>query len=262
MTMFELPKSWRQSTSGYEMQPVETGLSVAGVVRLYLEGSVDFFVKYETLETAPELSELEGESERLRWLAEQDVPSPDVLDYMVEAGRRWLLVTGLPGRDLAASSTPSAELKVEIVEQALRKLHSLDPGNCPFDARLDVKICQARARMEKGCVDESLFDKDRLGQSPSDLFEDLISERPVEQAEVVTHGDPCLPNLISDRGNFSGFIDCGRLGVADPAQDIAIAARSIGSNLGRCWRDEFLSRFGYTSEDSRLAYYRLLDEFF
>lgn len=62
---------------------------------------------------------------------------------------------------------------------------------------------------------------------------------------------------------FSGFIDCGRLGVADRHQDLALACWSIRHNIDETWIGPFLKRYGLPeAEPAKLSWYRLLDEFF
>jgi aminoglycoside 3'-phosphotransferase-2 len=91
----------------------------------------------------------------------------------------------------------------------------------------------------------------------------LFSTRPAHEDLVVAHGDACLPNFLARDGQLTGLIDCGRLGVADRYQDLALAARSISRNYGRAFIPAFFSAYGVDQPDEqKLAWYALLDEFF
>lgn len=152
---------------------------------------------------------------------------------------------------------------MELLADALRGLHALPVAACPFDQRLASRVQVAQARIEAGLVDADDFDDERLGQSPQQVFAELCSTQPDHEDLVVSHGDACLPNLMAVEGRFSGFIDCGRLGVADRYQDLALAARSLVYNFDNTrWVAPLFKRYGMVADERRLAFYRLLDEFF
>jgi aminoglycoside 3'-phosphotransferase-2 len=255
----DLPPAWRARLAGARFVQQTIGCSDAAVFRVETAAGATLFLKTEPLGA---LGELPGEIARLRWLAAQRVPCPAVLDAAAGEVRQWLLMSALPGRDLASSPSLDAERIVALVADVLRDLHRLDVAACPFDHRSANRIADARARLDAGLVDASDFDDDRIGRSATQVFDELLAKRPAREDVVVTHGDACLPNLIALDGRFSGFIDCGRLGVADRHQDLALAARSLADNLGDAWVEPFLRRYGGDIDRDLLAFYCLLDEFF
>ena len=90
---------------------------------------------------------------------------------------------------------------------------------------------------------------------------------------MVCHGDLSIPNVLFDpvTVEFAGLIDVGRVGVADRHADLGIVTRSLGSDRNSQYHPDgarrFLDRYTYLVPDAgidpaKLAYYRLLDEFF
>lgn len=255
----DLPKTWAADLAGYAWTRQTIGCSEAAVFRLEASGRPKLFVKSEL---AGAFGEVPDEIARLRWLAANGISCPGVLAEERDGRRNWLLMSAVSGQDLASSPSLGPERIVEITADALRRLHAMDTRACPFDHRLDLRIALARARMEAGVVDEKDFDDERIGRTAADVFPELLARRPGGEDLVVTHGDACLPNLLAQRGRFTGFIDCARVGIADRHQDLALASRSIHYNLGEAWIELFLRRYGRKADPERLAYYRLLDEFF
>ncbi len=254
------PAAWRARLAEYGAAAETIGRSAANVWRLEAAGRPGLFVKAEPI--GP-FAELPGEAERLRWLGLRGVACPRVIDEVEEAGGHWVLMSAVPGRDLASSPDLSPEAVVEIAASALRDLHARPIDGCPFDHRVVARIAVAQARARAGEVDESDFDEEWLGRTALDLFAELSARRPQGPEDLVlTHGDACLPNLIAQAGRFAGFVDCGRAGVADRCQDLALAARSVEFNLGAGWGEAFLAAYGRPVDRERLAFYRLLDEFF
>lgn len=254
-----IPEKWREQFPLALIEQQAIGESRADVFRLRRDNGPDLFLKAEPL---VEHAELADEIERLHWLQQQGLPAPVVLDQMQENHHHWLLMSAMPGQDLASSSALSAAQVIDVLASALRTLHQVPVAQCPFDHNLEQRITVAREHVDAGLIDGTDFDDERLGRSVRDVFAELLATRPATHDLVVTHGDACLPNFMAADAHFSGFIDCGRLGVSDRYQDLALAARSVERNLGREWVRPFFELYGVEPDEQRMAFYCLLDEFF
>jgi aminoglycoside 3'-phosphotransferase II len=237
--------------------PITLGRSDASVWRFEGNGET-LFLKAEPIHP---LSELPGEAERLQWLATTSIPAPELRAHFEEDGHAWLLMTALPGADLT-HLVDRPEALCNALATGLRALHALDPSICPFDHRLDAKLASGAANVAAGRVDETDFDDSFNGWTAKQVLAWLLEHRPTVEDLVVAHGDASLPNIMAQHGAFSGVIDCGRLGVADRWQDLALACRSIIWNCGPEHVAPFLAAYGAEWDEERYRYYCALDELF
>lgn len=204
--------------------------------------------------------DLVAEGERLAWLRRQGIPAAEVLDC-----RPGLLVTAeVPGRS-AAESWPAADRPrvVDALTDLTRALHALPVADCPFDRRLAVTVPQALAAE----VDLDDLDDERHGWTREELVAELLATRPRQEDLAVCHGDLCVPNVLFDPGTceVTGVIDTDRLGVADRWADLAIITRSLAARYnpqyGPWAAGRLLDRYRVPPDPAKIAFYRLLDEF-
>jgi aminoglycoside 3'-phosphotransferase-2 len=149
---------------------------------------------------------------------------------------------------------------VEEAAIALKRLHSVPAASCPFDNRLKIRLSTAHERVRAGHVDWKRFTSRE--QAASALAK-LKRTAPRPEILVPTHGDPCLQNLLENRGRFAGFIDCGRTGLADRYHDLALACDSISECFGARWVTLFLRYYGINKPNqAKIEFYRRLDAFY
>lgn len=251
---------------GHTWEPVTIGHSVASVYRL--SGSPSYYLKASPCSRHPDGGfQLGAEAARLPWLAACGIPAPEVVEYDARDGVEWLVTTAIPGRS-AAEPWPRQQRAavVDALADLARALHAIPVAGCPFDRSLAVSVAHARHAADRGLVDS-----ERLGGRPvADLLAALAATTPHREELVVCHGDYCVPNVLLDPQTLgvTGVVDVGRLGVADRYADLALMTRSLDDprlnpqyegSAGR----RFLRRYGASpADDARLAFYRLLDEFF
>ncbi len=258
-----LPKSLERLVHGYIFAPVITGHSDARVYKLEHPDKADLFLKTQA---SSSVEFLELEALKLEWLHKRGVRVPKVLLFLEEESFQWLLMTAIPGRD-ASSLWQKSEIPVvlEVLADSLKKLHALKILDCPFNQNLEVRIAEAKHRMLENLVDETDFDDARLGETASEVFQELLELHPMSEDLVFTHGDYCLPNMIIHNLEFAGFVDLGRAGIADRYQDLALITRSLESDLNlqfNGWGRYFLEQYGILKpEESKLEFYKMLDEF-
>jgi aminoglycoside 3'-phosphotransferase-2 len=157
----------------------------------------------------------------------------------------------------------SLENAVNLLVEALGLIHSQPVDDCPFSASWNLRLHQAEQRIDAGLVDEADFDDENLGRSAADILAELKSLPPLPDLACFTHGDACLPNFLSLGGRLSGVVDVGRAGITHPAQDWALALRSVCFHFGPDGEQMLRQRLPMDcANEDLLRRFRLLDECF
>lgn len=188
---------------------------------------------------APASHDVLLEAERLRWV-EDRVPVPVVLETGSNDVASWMRTEGLTG--VAASdqrwrSDPRAT--ATSLGRAVRAFHdnlTSSVTDCPWSWRV----------------------ADRLTARPESAQARAMSADAPEEADlVVGHGDLCTPNvLLTDEGSLAGFVDLGKLGVADRAADLGCGVWSLEFNQLGFVVDEFLAAYGLPVDRVAVEWYR------
>ncbi|MCW1820326.1 APH(3'') family aminoglycoside O-phosphotransferase [Mycolicibacterium conceptionense] len=244
--------------------PVTGGESGASVFRS-ADGS-----RYAKVVGAAGVADLAAERDRVAWAGEQGLPVPAVIDWHTTAdGGARLITSAVAG--VAADSLPEAALRAAWpgIVAALAALHGLAPTSCPFSRELDVMLSRARAVVAADAVNPEFLSDDDRGVAATELLARIEREAELRRRQepadrVVCHGDLCLPNIMVDPEGCTveGFIDLGRLGVADRHADLALLLANTAETFPGFAADAAAGvAAGYPAEvdEQRLRFYLGLD---
>lgn len=248
-----------------DWSPVTAGESGAAVFRC-----ADT-TRYAKCVPAADAAGLEAERDRIAWLNGRGVPGPHVLDWRSGDAGACLVTSAVPG--IPADQVPAEDLWAawERIADAVRRLHEVPVSQCPFRRDLDAMVAVARDVVARDAVNPEFLPVEQRHTPAAELLDRLTGQVPRRREQeaadtVVCHGDLCLPNVILDPRtlNVSGFIDLGRLGLADRYADLAL----LLANARETWPDEeraraadtaFAERYGIALDHDRLRFYLHLD---
>ncbi|MEZ5227573.1 MAG: phosphotransferase [Acidimicrobiales bacterium] len=169
-------------------------------------------------------------ADRYRWLAEQAPATVELVSSAADSD--WLVTTRLAGH---AAHRVDAHGDMQGVPatlaRALRQLHDqvVDVDDFPFAAGWDDLAADVTASIAD--LDPSTLPDPYARYDAERLAEIWREGRPGTEDIVLCHGDPSLPNLLIDPG-VVGWVDVGRLRLADRHLDLAVAQYSIHRNFG------------------------------
>ncbi|MCG8920593.1 APH(3'') family aminoglycoside O-phosphotransferase [Actinokineospora sp. PR83] len=250
---------------GGDWSPVTAGESGAAVFR-----SADA-TRYAKCVPAAGAADLAAERDRTAWLGGQGVPGPRVLDWQAGAAGACLVTSAVPGTPADQVSAEDLRVAWGHIADAVRRLHGVPVSRCPFSRSLNTVVAVARDVVARDAVNPEFLPVEQQDTPTAELLDRLTRQVPRRREQeaadtVVCHGDLCLPNIVLDPRTLdvSGFLDLGRLGLADRHADLAL----LLANARETWADEehgqvqdraFAERYGTAVDPDRLRFYLHLD---
>lgn len=243
-------------------RPVDIGESGCLVLRLDdAEGRPRAYLKQGAGDLAEAVAD---EHDRLRWLATH-LPVPSVLGFTEMADSTWLKTAAVAGQSAwrqLEQGAQDSETIADALARFMARVHSIPVGECPFTCPLDLKLVEARRRIDAGLIRTDLFEPEWRDRPAEDIWHAIQAELPLSPDLVVTHGDFSLDNILLDGGEVVGCIDVGAAGVADRHQDLAICWADL-AEFGSGLQERFLTAYALTTPDpQKLNFYKLLNELF
>lgn len=172
----------------------------------------------------------------------------EVLSYRSDE-RDWLLTTRVHGEDLTHESyLAQPERLAVLLGERLRALHELSTEGCPIPDHTSRYLATVEQNYRTGNYDTSSF-PDSFGYASAEQAWQAVEQgRSLLKTDTLLHGDYCLPNVMLDRWQFSGFIDLGNGGVGDRHVDLFWGAWTLNFNLHTdIYRDRFFDAYGRDS---------------
>lgn len=216
----QLPESIRKHIEGQVYSQDETGLS--GSTVLLLENTVLKIEKYR--------EQLDRAVEMMQWLKGK-LPVPEVIEYIVENGFGFLLMTRIEGEMCCSPYyMEHSDEMVTLMAEGLHRLWNIDTTGCPRERTLTYYTEKALKSIRNGRMSREALSE--FGFETAEEMAEWIENHPVPYEPVLSHGDYCLPNLLLKDRKISGYIDIGDIGITDRYSDIVDCWNSLKNNFG------------------------------
>ncbi len=211
---------------------------------LYIEKEDGLYLKSAASDT------LAREAAMTRFFHEKGFGT-EVLDYRTENGRDWLLTLRVLGEDCThADYLSHPERLCDLTATLLRELHECGTAGCPILDHTARYLALAKHNYRNGIYDASLFPDNWGYNSADEAWAEITSHGHLLSTDTLLHGDYCLPNIMLDNWQFSGFIDVGNGGVGDRHVDLFWGAWTLYFNLKTDrYRDRFFDAYGRDQVD-------------
>lgn len=197
-----------------------------------------------------------AEAERLEWLVGR-VRVPEVQLLSCVAGHDWLVLERLHGHcsdriDLHGDIHGI----VGVIADALHRVHRSAVGRDDFPFAVGWEAYAAEVEQAASTLDPTTLPDPYRRYSASDLLGFFLDGRPAKEDLVLCHGKPVLENLVVE-GTNAGWVDLGRLRLADRHVDLAIVQQSLHRRFGPESVFAFYEAFGAEADMVRLDHYLL-----
>ena len=175
--------------------------------------------------------------------------SSEVLLYF-SADRDYLITAPVSGESGIAEKHLAEPARLsKIFGESLRRLHDAPPSGAP-----DYDVTQELADKAPTAVfwQEHMDDlAPFVGKTDiAKAAEEIATSRHLLRSDAILHGDYCLPNIMLDDWQFSGFIDLGEGGRGDKHYDIAWGLWTVMFNLKSVeYGNIFLDSYGRDAID-------------
>jgi len=195
------------------------------------------------LKSAPK-GTLETEAQLTRYFHSKGL-SAEVLAYE-QSELDWLLTRRIPGEDCIHKQYLGDPMRLcDTTATLLRQLHDTDFTGCPVPHRTEAYLEAVSRNHRMARYDTSLFPDNWGYRSAEEAWNVVQSVAPYLKEDTLLHGDYCLPNILLDNWQFSGFIDLGCGGIGDRHIDLFWGIWTLQFNLKTDqYADRFLDAYG------------------
>ena len=153
----------------------------------------------------------------------------------------WLLTRRVAGEDCTWSSYLDDPRRLcDTTAHLLRSLHEIETDGCPITNRTADYLVGAEKNYQAGIFSNEFLPQKWKQLSAREAWENGRQAGTQMKADTLLHGDYCLPNIMLDHWQFSGFIDLDGGGVGDRHIDLFWGIWSLEFNLKT---DQYAQRF-------------------